>query len=221
MFTTICIPSMIEPIQSTLEPLSRCLRFAVETGNEFAFTNSVYYLLKCFGSGKNLKVLIDEVFICVRQFGCHLGNNSSFKTPVYNLFLQFFFTPLYNVLRGLEESNELSQDCQEISFPFDHVQLVDNYSVLKTAINLERFNFVLMILTVQTPYEFMTRNMESALKCSSMYFEHFFVGVSRACSLVIFSITRAMKPLYLLSTLIYSKKFQTGQANIDAKWISP
>ncbi len=140
----------------------------------------MYYLLKCFGSGKNLKVLIDELFICVRQLGCHLGNNSSFKTPLYNLFLQFFFTPLYNILRGFEESNEFSPGCQEKSFPFDLVQLVDNYNVLETAINLERFIFVLIILTVQTPYEFMTRNMERALKCSNMYFEHFLVGVSLA-----------------------------------------
>lgn len=166
-----------------MEPLSLCLRFAVETGNEFAFTNSVYYLLKSFGSGKNLKVLIDEVFICVRQFGCHLGNDSSYKTPSYNLFIQFFFTPLYNILRGFEESNVPSPDCQGSLFPFNHVQLVDNYSVLKAAMDLERFNFVLMILTVQTPYEFMSRNMEMALKCSQMYFEHFLVGVSRALTI--------------------------------------
>ena len=64
--------------------------------------------MKSFGSGKHIRLLIDEVFICVRQFGNHFGNDSSFKTPIYNLFLQFFYAPLYNVLRGFEENNEFS-----------------------------------------------------------------------------------------------------------------
>jgi len=164
-------------MHSTLEPLSQGFRLAVETGNiDFAFLNCAAYLLKSFCCGKNIKVLFDELFISVRQLGNHLGNDSSFKTPSYKLFLQFFCTPFHNVLREYE-GDSLAQDT---SFPFDQVQLVENYSVLKTAVELNRFIFVLMILMVQTPYEFMSRNMESALKCSNMYFENFLVGVSRA-----------------------------------------
>lgn len=172
--------------------------------------------MKSFGSGKNLQVLIDEMFICVRQFGCHLGNDSSYKTPAYNLFIQFFFTPLYNILRGFEENIVPSPDCKGSSFPFNHVQLVDNYSVLKAAMDLERFNFVLMILTVQTPYEFMFRNMEVALKCSQMYFEHFLVGVSRALTNFCLSFC-----IMLPNALNIQINSQTGQADIDAERISP
>jgi hypothetical protein len=172
-------------MQSSLEPLSQCVRVAVENGNnEFAFSNSVYYFLKSFGGGKHIRLLIDEVFICVRQFGNHLGNDSSFKTPTYKLFLQFFFAPLYNVLHGFEENNELYPKSQVKLYPFDHVQLLDNYNVLKTAMDLERFNFVLLVLTVQTPFEFISRNMDRALKCSNMYFEYFVVSSSCDCAFV-------------------------------------
>ncbi len=157
--------------------MSQSVRFAVETGNnEFSFLSSVYYLLKSFGSGKNIRVLIDEVFITVRLLGNHLGNDSTFKTPSYDLFLQFFFSPLYNVFTEFE-GDALAKD---VPFPFDQVQLSDNYSVLNAALDLERFNFVLVILMVQTPYEFMSRNMEKALQLSNMFFEHFLGGVSRA-----------------------------------------
>ena len=169
-------------MQSSLEPLAQCVRVAVENGNnEFAFSNSVYYFLKSFGGGKHIRLLIDEVFICVRQFGNHFGNDSSFKTPIYNLFLQFFYAPLYNVLRGFEENNEFSPKCQDSSYPFDQVQLTDNYIVLKTAIELERFNFVLLLLTMQVPFEFISRNMDRALKCSHMYFEYFLVSSALVC----------------------------------------
>jgi hypothetical protein len=206
-------------MHSTLEPLSQAFRLAVETGNiDFAFYNFAVYLLKSFGSGKNIRVLFDELFIGVRQLGNHLGNDSSFKTPSYKLFLQFFVTPFHNVLREYEGDSV----AQDTSFPFDQVQLVENYSVLKTAVELNRFFFVLVILMAQTPYEFMTRNMESALKCSSMYVENFLVGVSRALArnvCVHMNQYDLLKPTPF-SSIIVQIYFRTGQGDDDAKWIS-
>jgi hypothetical protein len=133
--------------------------------------------MRSFGSGKNIRLLLDEVFICVRQVGSHFGNDSSFKTPTYNLFLQFFFLPLFNVLNELE-GEALAQDT---SFPFGPVQLVDNNHVLKAAIELERFNFVLVILSMEIPCDILFRNMDKALKYSDMYYDFFIVSQLSLC----------------------------------------
>jgi hypothetical protein len=174
-------------MQSTLEPLSVGVRLAIDTGNnDFVFPNCIYYLLRSFSSGKPIKELIDEVFVCVRFIGNHLGNDSSFKTPSFKLFLQFFFTPLYNVLHEFENIAD-SSDCHETLFPFDEVQLMDNRHVLTAAIELERFNFIMIILGVQVCCEFMFRSMEAALKYSNMYFEHFIVSQTEGYSSLLFN----------------------------------
>ena len=165
-------------MHSTLEPLSQCIRFAFDTGNnEYALTSSMYYLLRGLSSGKNIKVLIDEVNICVRQLGNNFGNDSSFKTPSYTLFENFFFTPLNNVLYEFE-GDDLTSKSQVTSFSLSQAQIVNNHGILQAAIGLERFNFILTLLSVQLPCEFLFRNMNRALEYSNMYFEYFMVSLA-------------------------------------------
>ncbi len=162
-----------EPMQSTLEPLSQCVRFAYDTGNNvYALAGPMYYLMRSLGSGKNVRVLMGEVDICLRLAGSHFGCDSSFKTPSYNLFLRFFFTPLYNVLHKFEGS-DLTQDS---SLSSDQVQTMNNKEILMAAIELKRYNFILAILGAQISCEFLFRNMEAALQYSDMYFEFFIVS---------------------------------------------
>lgn len=160
-------------MQSTLEPLSQCIRFAYDTGNvEYAHAGPMFYLMRSFGSGKNIRVLIGEVDICVRLAGSHFGCDSSFKTPTFNLFLRFFFTPLYNVLNDFE-GNDNDHDA---SLPSNPTRAMKNEEALNAAIEMKRFNFILIILSAETPYYFLFRNMELALKYSNMYFEFFIVS---------------------------------------------
>lgn len=153
-------------MQSTLEPLSQCVRFGYDTGN-------IHYV--------HAGSLIGEVDICIRLAGSHFGNDSSFKTPSYNLFLQFFFTPLYNVLHELE-GEPVAQDTLL-------VQPMNNQDSLKAAIDSKLFNFVLTILVAQVPCDFCSRNMERALTYSNMYHEYFIV------SLAFFFVTLLIAPL--------------------------
>ena len=132
----------------------------------------MFYLMRSFSSGTNIKVLIEEVFICVRQLGSHFGNDSSFKTQWYNLFFQLFYTPLYNVLHELE-GDALAQDT---SFPFNQVQTMNNHEILTAAMELKRMSFVLIILSAQMSRDFLFRNMERALKYSDMYYDFFVVS---------------------------------------------
>lgn len=156
-------------MQSTLEPLSQCVRFGYDTGNNhYVHAGSIYYLLRSFSSGKNIAGLINEVDIFIRLAGSHFGNDSSFKTPSYNLFLRFFFTPLYNVLHELE-GEPVAQDTLL-------VQPMNNQDSLKAAIDSKLFNFVLTILVAQVPCDFCSRNMERALTYSNMYHEYFIVS---------------------------------------------
>lgn len=117
-------------------------------------------------------MLIGEADICIRLAGSHFGNDSSFKTPSYILFIRFFFTPLYNVLHELE-GESLAQDALLM---LDHVQPMNNQDSLKAAIDSELFNFVLTILVAQVPCDFCHRNMERALTYSNMYHEYFIVS---------------------------------------------
>ena len=127
-------------------------------------------------------MLGDEVIICIRQLGSHLGNDSSFKTPSYKLFFQFFFTPLYNAIRIIE-GDVHNLDSKQPSFPLDQVQLVSNYDILKTAMELERYMFVHLIVTMQISCEFLSRNMDKALKVANTNFELFLVS-RRRCILL-------------------------------------
>jgi len=160
-------------MQSTLEPLSQCVRLSFDTGNnEYAHAGPIYYLMRSFASGTNIRVLIGEVDICVRLVGSHFGNDSSFKTPSYNLFFHLFYTPLYNVLHELE-GDALAQDT---SIPFNQVQAMNNHDTLTAAIESKRYNFILTIFAVQIPCDFLFRNMERALKYSDMYYDFFVVS---------------------------------------------
>ena len=172
------IPQIAEPMQSTLEPLSQCVRLSFDTGNnEYAHGGPMFYLMRSFSSGTNIKVLIEEVFICVRQLGSHFGNDSSFKTQWYNLFFQLFYTPLYNVLHELE-GDALAQDT---SIPFNQVQAMNNHDTLTAAMESKRYNFILTIFAVQIPCDFLFRNMERALKYSDMYYDFFIVSQLSLC----------------------------------------
>ena len=167
------IPQIAEPMQSTLEPLSQCVRLSFDTGNnEYAHAGPIYYLMRSFASGTNIRVLIGEVDICVRLVGSHFGNDSSFKTQSYNLFFQLFYTPLYNVLHELE-GDALAQDT---SIPFNQVQTMNNHEILTAAMELKRMSFVLIILSAQMSRDFLFRNMERALKYSDMYYDFFIVS---------------------------------------------
>lgn len=191
MFHNFPISLIEEPMQSTLEPLSQCIRFAYDTGNnEYAHAGPMFYLMRSFGSGKNIRVLIGEVDICLRLAGSHFGCDSSFKTPAYNLFLRFFFTPLYNVLHDFE-GNDLVRDATLPSNPFHSTK---NEEALKAAIELKRFNFILIILSSETPYYFLFRNMELALKYSNMYFELFIVSKSLVCYAIFVGACGCSKP---------------------------
>ena len=167
------IPQIAEPMQSTLEPLSQCVRLSFDTGNnEYAHAGPIYFLMRSFASGTNIRVLIGEVDICVRLVGSHFGNDSSFKTQSYYLFFQLFYTPLYNVLHELE-GDALAQDT---SFPFNQVQTMNNHEILTAAMELKRMSFVLIILSAQMSRDFLFRNMERALKYSDMYYDFFVVS---------------------------------------------
>ena len=135
----------------------------------------MYYLIRSFGSGKNIRVLIGEVDISLKMAGSHFGNDSSFKTPSYNIYRRFFFAPLYRILFEFEGDTL----ARETLFPVDLVQPINNHDTLVAAIELKRYNVVMAILIMQAPCALLSRNMDMALTYSNMYSEHIMVSKSR------------------------------------------
>lgn len=164
-----------EPIQSTLEPLARSIRVSFSTGNiVFALASTVYYIARSFISGKDIELLLTEVETLARQHSNHFGNDSSGKT-VYNPLLQFYLAPIYNVLSEFRKAADLPSK-RETHFPWDKVDLVENDQILKLAIEANQPASVHGILTYQTAKSLFCRDMESALKYTNMFSDHFMVS---------------------------------------------
>mmetsp|Transcript_20431 Transcript_20431/g.44255 ORF Transcript_20431/g.44255 Transcript_20431/m.44255 type:complete len:1572 (-) Transcript_20431:548-5263(-) len=180
-----------EPIQATLEPLARGIRLSYATGNvEFAMVNTIYYSARSFNCGKNIRVLTTEVEALARQHRNNFGSDASSDTPVYSPLLQFYLTPLYNVLRVLAGENDdqsPTSEEEETSFPLDRVKLVNNDDILKVAVKTDQLACFHTILSYETAKAFMCRDMEKARKCTDLYFDKF-----------------ATKDLRLMYTAIYN-----------------
>jgi len=171
-----------EPIQATLEPLARGIRLSYATGNvEFAMVNTIYYISRSFNCGKNIRVLTTEVEALARQHRNNFGNDASSDTPVYSPLLQFYLTPLYNVLRVLKgENNDQSPSSEEeeTSFPLDRVKLVNNDDILKVTQKTDQLACFHTILSYETASAFMFRDMDNAQRCTDLYHEKFVVSDS-------------------------------------------
>lgn len=96
---------------------------------------------------------------------------------MYNPILQFFLTPLYNLLRYFKGDAYSAKD-EDDAFPWDKVKLVDTDAIMKYALGIEQFGTFHTILTYQTAKAFMSRDMDNALEFTNLYFEHFAVSVT-------------------------------------------
>ena len=164
-----------EPIQSTLESLAQGIRESFLTCNvEFAMSSTMYYVSRSFSSGKHIRVLTEEIEALARQHENLFGNSTSSDSPIRSPLLQFYLAPLYNALRDFENDNR--HKIQEPLFPSVKVRSVDNYGLLKFALDQEQFACFHTVLSYQTAKEFIFRNMDSALKCADLYLDHFLVS---------------------------------------------
>ncbi len=165
---------MKEPLQSTLEPLAQGIRLSFATGNvECAISNTIFYLLRSFKSGKHIKVLTDEVIALARQHGHHFGNDA--EASVYTPLLQFYLTPLYNTLNELRgDENRPPKD--ERSSPLDKVLLLNNDEIMKFAIESKQITCIRTILAYEIAKEFISRNMDSALALADIHKDLFKVS---------------------------------------------
>jgi hypothetical protein len=138
-------------------------------------TNIIFYLVRSFKSGKNIRVLTDEVEALARQHGNHFGYDASADAPVYTPLLQFYLTPLYNTLNELG-GDENRPKKEEPSFPLDKVRFANNCDILKFAMKSNQITGMKTIIAYETAKEFISRNMDSALACANLYTEHFMVS---------------------------------------------
>jgi len=167
--------SFTEPIQSTLEPLAQGIRLSFATGNvECAFFNIIYYIRRSFNSGKSLSVLTEEVETLARQQGNNYCFEPSAGKTIYGPLLQFFLTPMYNVLRELQGGEDLYEE-EEPSFPLDKVKFVNNDEIMEAALEKDLASFHGTI-SIQIPQAFICRDMESALRLTDLYCEHFLLA---------------------------------------------
>jgi tetratricopeptide (TPR) repeat protein len=93
-----------------------------------------------------------------RQHGIRFVNNAS-----TDIFRRFIWSPVLSILSELGIEKE--------------AQSVDIYDLLKVAIKHDNVFVLLTLIIFQTVREFVFRDMDKALKCTDMYFEHF--GVDR------------------------------------------
>ncbi|KAL7430231.1 hypothetical protein ACHAXH_004516 [Discostella pseudostelligera] len=153
-----------DPIQSTLDSLAEGIRSSFAYGNvEFAVVNTYVYISRSYQSGKNIRVLTEEVEALARQHGIRVDDSDEEYFGDTPELLQLYMRPMYNILRVLQEDDVHS--CRG--------RLVMNYDLLKIATEKEQFSCFHALLTNQIATEFMLRNMDCALKCTEMYFEHF------------------------------------------------
>ena len=136
--------------------------------------NTVYYIPRSFITGQSISVLTGEVGALARQHGNHFGNDASSDTPVYSPLLQFYLTPLYNILRELKGDEDFPEE-EEPLFSLDKVKFVNNDDIMKAALERDKacFHYIISIRTVEA---FACRDMESALEITNLYFEHFLVS---------------------------------------------
>jgi len=167
-----------EPFQSTLEPLAQGIRLSFTTGNvEQAMVNTIFYVARSYNGGKNVRTLLGEVEALARQHGNHFGSDGSSDKPVFSPLLQFYLTPLYNILRELEGERDLpDEEEEERSFPLHKLRFTNNDDILKAARESRLFGCVHNILSYQMSKSLILRDMVSALKFSDMYYEIFVVS---------------------------------------------
>ena len=163
-----------------MEPLAKGIRLSFATGNvEFTIVNISFYIGRSFNCGKNIRVLTGEVEALARQHGNHFGNDAS-SGPL----LQFFLTPMYNVLHDMEGGIDLPKE-KEPTFPLDKVRFVNNGDIMKVALEAEQFSFFHITLSYETIKVFMLRDMDNALKYADMYHDHFLVSSGALCMLCV------------------------------------
>ena len=164
-----------DPLQSTLEPLAEGIRTSFATGNvEFAMGNSIYYVTRSLDCGKNVHVLAREVDALACQNGNHFGTDSSGKL-IYSPHLQFFILPLHNILREFEGEKDPSSEEEQI-FPFDKVRLRNNEDILSASLESGKLSWFHSVVYYQTMKSIVFRDMECALKCVNLYYEHILVS---------------------------------------------
>jgi len=153
-----------DPIHSTFDSLAEGIRSSFAYGNvEFAVVNTYLYISRSYQSGKNIRVLTEEVEALARQHGIRVDDSDEEHFCDTPELLQLYMRPIYNILRVLQEDDV--HPCRG--------RVVMNYDFLKIAIEKEQFSCFHALLTNQIFTEFMLRNMDCALKCTEMYFEHF------------------------------------------------
>ena len=146
-----------EPIQSSVDFVAEGIRCSFLYGNiEFARANIQMYLFRSYASGKNIKILAEEVDALTRQHRVHFGSNASSDT-----FHRFILSPFFNVIRELGVPLEME------------VPAADNYDLLKVAIEHDNLFLLHSVNLLQTIKEFVLRDMGKALECTDMYFDHF------------------------------------------------
>jgi len=155
-----------------LEPLALAIRKSFVTGNvEFAVINTISYIKRSFHTGRPISVLTGEVEALAHMHGNHFGDEDLSHEPVYSSLLQFYLTPLYNVLRELKGEEDFSEE-EESSFPFDKVKFVNNDDIIEAAEERDSGAFHAN-LSIQTSKAFICRDMENALKFTDLYCQHF------------------------------------------------
>lgn len=183
-------------MQSTLEPLAEAIRVSFARGQvEFAVNNTIFYVYRCFISGKGCRILIGEVAALARQH----GNNFDSSKPVS--LLHFYTIPLYKVLCDLEgEDNErmsperdLAEPRNQLSalerlgerpaFPLNTATLIDADEMINAGLGRKQLSTVVGVLAYQTTKALFFRDMDNALKYTDLYFEHFVVSCFAALSL--------------------------------------
>jgi len=154
-----------EPFPSSLEFLAEGIRSSFVYGQVEAMVFTQIYVSRSFHSGKSIRVLADEVDALTRQHDIRFGDDTS--SGAVN---QLTLLPMSNILHDLQEDEDRSTMERRL---FERVLHVDNYDLLKVAIEEGNSSQSFTIISIQTAKEFMCRNMDKALKCTDLYFEHF------------------------------------------------
>ncbi len=155
-----------EPFQSTLEFLAEGIRSSFMYGYiDYAKVFTQCYISRSFNIGKNIGVLAMEVGALTRQLGIRFGDDAS-SDALY----QFVLLPMVNILGDLQDDTDHSRRERQL---LNGNHSMDNYELLKVAIENGNPSLVFTAIGFQTAKEFMCRNMDKALKCTDMYYEYF------------------------------------------------
>ena len=110
-----------------------------------------------------------EIHALVRQLG-------NCDTAVYDRLLQFWFTPLYNLLRELQGKEDVNDGDEDSAYPWDNIRIQRNDEILKAAFDSQQFSCYFVTLTYLAGVKVMTGDMESAKKYGDLKYEQFLVG---------------------------------------------